>query len=74
MNNIQELIEVLFPSNKECYRCGYKGSMVGLIGHECKSPLEIEIEKKKKFNLNYQKHLKIEKELKDYINNKEKEQ
>lgn len=57
MNNIQELIEVLFPSNKECYRCGYKGSAVGLIGHECKSPLERETQ-----------------ELKDYINNKEKEQ
>ena len=74
VKNIQELIEALFPSNKECYLCGYKGNMIGLIGHECKSPLEIEINKKQEFNLNYQKHLRIEKELKDYINNKEKEQ
>ena len=41
VKNIQELIEALFPSNKECYLCGYKGSMIGLIGHECKSSLEI---------------------------------
>lgn len=72
MKNIQELIEVLFPSNKECYLCGYKGSMVGLIGHECKSPLDREIQKKKDDTTKHSEILNYESVLKNTLYNKDK--